>query len=106
MDMKPVDLQFAVHKNDQAGIRQQQLNHKPEMDQVLLGAENEKNAEHNRKASEKIGESEEAQIRKEGRQNGGQGGRGRQQKKAPPSQEAEPPKAVHPFKGSHIDLSL
>ncbi|WP_068774652.1 hypothetical protein [Paenibacillus sp. FJAT-26967] len=106
MDMKAIDLQFAIHKNDEAGIRQQMLNHKPEMDQALLGAEAEKKAERSRRSSERISDTDEVHVRKEGHQNNGSGHNGNKSAKERQAEEAKPVKAVHPYKGSHIDYSL
>lgn len=36
MSFKAIDLQFAVHKNDEAGIRQNQLMQKPRQDETIL----------------------------------------------------------------------
>ena len=36
MSFKAIDLQFAVHKNDEAGIKQNQLMQKPRQDETIL----------------------------------------------------------------------
>lgn len=109
MNMKPVELQFAIHKNDEAGLKQNQLMHKPVHDQAVLAGEAGREMEKERRTAAATEASKFANIhddegqpgqRDSGGRSGGRrsGGRGEE----PGSSGAD----GHPYKGRHIDLLL
>lgn len=106
MSLKAVEMQFALHKNDEAGLKQHQLNQKPVQDQAELAATGQKQMDHARQITSKITESSGLHIKDEGnsKEQGapGQQSRDRSNENNPPKKE----RAAHPYKGKHIDLSL
>jgi hypothetical protein len=105
MSLKGIDLQFAIHKNDDVGFKQQQLLHKPEVDQSALGQANVKDAERNRMKSAQVDGTESAHIRDDGKRK--QKEQHMSNKKANSDMpDHSPEKAEHPYKGRHIDLLL
>jgi hypothetical protein len=106
MSFKAIDLQFAVHKNDEAGLKQNQLSHKPQQDQAVLENQMGLSAERERQRSQKVEQGLSNGIHQEHQKNGKQQDRRRSNPpKASPSSSAAN-HADHPFKGHHIDLSL
>ncbi|NOU93405.1 hypothetical protein GC093_09265 [Paenibacillus sp. LMG 31456] len=108
MSMRPVELQFALHKNDEAGLLQNQLNHKPQQDQVQLASASLKQAEKERQVASKADDVLHASVHDQERDKSG--GRKQKARSKPGVSESEDSKAIgridHPFKGKHIDLSL
>ena len=106
MSLKPVELQFAIHKNDQAGLKQHQLMQKPVQDQAVLSDAADKNTVKERQVSGKTEETERAAIKDDGsRRQEGRSGKRREAEAASDDKKA-PPAGEHPYKGRHIDLSL
>ncbi|WP_284639089.1 hypothetical protein [Paenibacillus silviterrae] len=108
MNMKPVEMQFALHKNDEVGLKQHQLQHKPIQDQAVLLEASERKTENDRQISSKTEETAHAFIRDESKQSGGHP-KERKRKRQEPGSNGQPSQARakdHPFKGHHIDLSL
>ena len=62
MSFKAIDLQFAVHKNDEAGIRQNQLMQKPRQDGTILENQATQTTESDRGRTSKLEESGRADI--------------------------------------------
>jgi hypothetical protein len=106
--MRPIELQFALHKNDEAGLLQNQLNHKPEQDQVQLADATAKQAEKERRTAGKANDVLQASVHDRERDNqGGRRQKPRNNRSAGTSGEPKPAgRSEHPFKGKHIDLSL
>ncbi|WP_281887588.1 hypothetical protein [Paenibacillus sp. YYML68] len=111
MTLRAIDLQFALHKNDEVGLKQNQLNQKPVVDQAALSEAAQKETLAQRGRSMKMEETNGASIRDEGKQGGGNAGDGNKSRKS--SKQAQSggsasskPSKDHPFKGHHIDLSL
>ncbi|MEK8130204.1 hypothetical protein WMW72_20060 [Paenibacillus filicis] len=110
MSMKAVEMQFALHKNDEAGLKQQQMMHKPVHDQAALSQESEKQLLEQRRISTKAEESNRTAADREG----GREGRPRKRRSAGPAERVQnaqeradsAPHDGHPFKGHHIDISL
>ncbi|MCS7461868.1 hypothetical protein N0M98_17160 [Paenibacillus doosanensis] len=106
MSLRPVELQIALHKNDEAGARQHHMNHKPQQDQTMLAAEAVKQAEKERQTTGVSEQIHHASVKDKPRdKQGGSGGKHagkRSAAEAGPSAE----RGEHPFKGKHIDLSL
>jgi hypothetical protein len=107
MSFKAIDLQFAVHKNDEAGIRQNQLMQKPRQDETILENQAAQTTEKDRHRSSKLEESVRADIKDHSGQkqqttkvetkNKGKSITDSSDLKSQPD---------HPYKGHHIDLSL
>lgn len=108
MSFKAIDLQFAVHKNDEAGIRQNQLMQKPRHDEVVLEQQALLETDQDRHRSAKLEESVRPDLKDK-----------HEQKRAPQERKgrggASPQTTAsdngvhvpsHPYKGHHIDLSL
>ncbi|MGG1551166.1 hypothetical protein [Paenibacillus ferrarius] len=109
MSFKAIDLQFAVHKNDEAGIKQNQLMQKPRHDEVVLEQHALLETDHDRHRSAKLEESARPDLKDK-----------HEQKRAPQERKARGAASgqtaavqedgvrvpVHPYKGHHIDLSL
>lgn len=109
MSLRAIEMQFALHKNDEAGIKQQLLMHKPVSDQTMLAAETDKNTVRERTVSSKTEETNQAAIRDEGRsseQGMGRNGSPRKKQAVKPQKKPDGRNADHPYKGLHIDLSL
>ncbi|MFD0680124.1 MULTISPECIES: hypothetical protein [unclassified Paenibacillus] len=108
MSMRPVELQFALHKNDEAGMLQNQLNHKPQQDQVQLAAASLKHAEKERQVASKADDVLHASVHDQERDKSGD--RRQKSRSKPAAGATEDSKAIgrndHPYKGKHIDLSL
>jgi hypothetical protein len=109
MSLKSVEMQFVLHKNDEAGLKQNQLIHKPENDQTLLGEAAAKQLEKERRISPKTTETSKGIIHEDG----ASGHHKSQQDQLPAKakdmneqRQKDKDKGKHPFKGHHIDLSL
>ncbi|MBP1991310.1 hypothetical protein [Paenibacillus eucommiae] len=105
MSMKAVELQFALHKNDTAGMMQNQLSHKPQEDQSILANAAALSTEKQRRRSGKIDESASAGVsdsEKEKQQKQESSNR----KRTGSNGEKPEGQSEHPYKGHHIDLSL
>lgn len=107
MSLKAIDLQFAVHKNDEAGIRQNQLMQKPRQDETILENQAAQSTEKDRHRSSKLEESARADIKDHGGQKQQMSERKSKGGRMSPSSSSEPDHLPnHPYKGHHIDLSL
>lgn len=107
MSFKAIDLQFAVHKNDEAGIRQNQLMQKPRQDETILENQAAQSTEKDRHRSSKLEESARSDIQDHGGQKQQMAERKSKNKKSSSSASPEPDhQPNHPYKGHHIDLSL
>lgn len=107
MSFKAIDLQFAVHKNDEAGIRQNQLMQKPRQDETILENQTAQTTEKDRHRSGKLEESVRTDIKDRGEQKQ-KSNKGRSKVKGntvSASSEVDH-QPGHPYKGHHIDLSL
>jgi len=112
MNVKGVDLQFAIHKNDEAGMRQNQLMQRPVHDQAVLGQEANEAQLKERTRTGKVNESAGKRIHadQEEREQSRRDEHGRGNKRNVPANVADGNKSEqqpqHPYKGRHIDLSL
>lgn len=109
MSLRPVELQFVLHKNDEAGLKQNQLNHKPVQDQALLADDSLKHTEKERHVTAKSENAHKATLfekekEKEKSEQQNKKSQGKKESAAPFSAQKE--MSEHPFKGKHIDLSL
>lgn len=107
MSFKAIDLQFAVHKNDEAGIRQNQMMQKPRQDETILENQAAQSTEKDRHRSSKLEESARADIKDQSKHNH-QSTKGKltsnNNSNTDTSETSHQPD--HPYKGHHIDLSL
>ncbi|MBD0380330.1 hypothetical protein [Paenibacillus sedimenti] len=109
MSMKSIDLQFAVHKNDEAGLKQNQLMQKPRQDETILENQAAQTTELDRGRSSKLEESARTNIKDHSRKNQKQRERKRENKANLDSAATSGSSnhyPDHPYKGHHIDLSL
>lgn len=107
MSFKAIDLQFAVHKNDEAGIRQNQLMQKPRQDETILENQAVQTTEKDRHRSSKLDESVRPDFKdhSEQKQQSNKGGARKKAKSTSALAEGQH-QPDHPYKGHHIDLSL
>lgn len=108
MNIKAIDMQFAIHKNDEAGNKQGQHMHKPMSDQALLAQEAGQNIQRQRTQTDKVHTStgrriNENQEEKEGQERGNRQGPRHSQSEGEGKQKET---SKHPYKGRHIDLTL
>jgi long-subunit fatty acid transport protein len=109
MSLRPVELQFALHKNDEVGLKQSQLNNKPTQDQTILANAAAKNTEKERQVTGKADDVNQSSIRDQEKEHAQ---RNKKKLKAPSTsskneeENSSGERRVHPFKGKHIDLSL
>lgn len=108
MNMKPVELQFAIHKNDEAGLKQNQLMHKPVHDQAALAGEAGRETEKERRTAAGTEASKRADIRDDEGQpdRRGSGGRSGGRRSGGGEDPGSSGADGHPYKGRHIDLLL
>lgn len=108
MSLKAIDLQMALHRNDEAGNRQNQLTHKLEADQTLLGQQALKQTERARELTAKLEHAAEMHVQSGGKQAGRQrqGRKRRRQQEAGSSGSAASRTPPHPYKGHFLDVSL
>lgn len=107
MSLKSIELQFALHKNDEVGLKQHQLMNKPVQDQTVLSNEAEKNTLKERQVTAKAEETSGSAVKDDGsKQQNGQGKRRGGSKSVGQSDAKPERRRDHPFKGQHIDLSL
>jgi len=105
MSFHSIDLQLAIHKNDQAGLKQHQMMQKPSEDQVITGQETMKLAEKKLRQSTQVDKSGASGIQDDG-QRGQNGRREEGNTDQAEDQETNAPRLKHPYKGRFIDLSL
>lgn len=104
MSLKAVEMQFALHKNDEVGLKQQHLIQKPLTDQASLSEAAAKQVTEERHKSAKTEHSAGASV-KDNRERSQQRRESRSAKRDADAK-APAPRKDHPFKGHHIDLSL
>jgi short subunit dehydrogenase-like uncharacterized protein len=106
MSMRSIDLQFALHKNDEAGIKQNQLSHKPQQDEAILETQSALSTEKQRQRSEMVDKSSSTGIRDTLKEKHQKQGRDSKKHNAKPEETSVSGRPDHPYKGHHIDLSL
>jgi outer membrane cobalamin receptor len=110
MSFKAIDMQFAVQKSTETGLKQNQLMQKSVLDQANLAMSLEKGVEATRQKSSKVDETVNHIIRDD--QQNGKNKLLKQTKKkqddvAVKTETIQPSvNPVHPYKGKHIDFSL
>jgi hypothetical protein len=106
MSLKPIELQIALPRTQNAGAIQQQLIHKPVQDQEMLAAHLTKKSEEMRKKSTQVDGTQKMNIEDEKEddtlERQAADGQARSKKK----KEEEKLSIEHPYKGHHIDFSL
>ncbi|AIQ47835.1 hypothetical protein R70723_19475 [Paenibacillus sp. FSL R7-0273] len=103
MSLKPVELQIALPRTTDAGKVQNELLHRPVLDQQQLAGQNVKHAAELARRTNEIEESPDSKLRNDGERGNGQGNHpsGQGQRKGEAPHDAE-----HPYKGRRFDLSL
>jgi glutamate synthase domain-containing protein 3 len=110
MSLKSIDMQFAVQKSTETGMKQNQLQHRPVLDQSMLATQEEKKIEKDRQRSSKVDETANHRIRDD-QQKGKNKWLNQEKKKQDKSitnvdEQHTANNLEHPYKGRHIDLSL
>jgi hypothetical protein len=110
MSFKAVDMQIAVQKSTETGMKQNQLMHKTVLDQAMLATNLEKRSDATRQKSSKVDESVNHLIRDDQENGKNQLFKQSKKKMANPTGKSEDThtsaRVDHPFKGKHIDFSL
>jgi hypothetical protein len=106
MSMRSIDLQFALHKNDEAGIKQNQLSHKPQQDQVILEAQSALSTEQQRERINMVNEASSTGIRDAMQEKHQKQDKNGQKNQAKAEKSGQGGKPEHPYKGHHLDISL
>lgn len=107
MNLKPVELQFALHKNDEAGLKQNQSNQKPVEDQIRLADTAMKQAERQRQTPTSTDPSSKMSIREKNKESFSRQNKKRKQNASPleSTKTGMADRRDHPYKGKHIDLT-
>jgi hypothetical protein len=108
MNWKPVEMQIAIPRTQEATQIQQQLNHKPAHDQQLAAQLSSKQAEALQQKPNEVNKPHDSRLTKDSR-GSGQGHRENGKQKQTPSEDqsgGEAGQAKHPYKGKHIDFTL
>lgn len=103
MSLKPVELQIALPRTADAGKIQNDLQHRPSLQQQQLAGQNVKTSHELTQRSTGVDESAETAVRDDGEHGNSSGGQASSGKKKQPDKYR---KAEHPYKGHSIDLSL
>jgi hypothetical protein len=110
MSLKSIDMQFAVQKSTETGMKQNQLQHKPVLDQSMLASKEEKNIEIARHRSSKVDETANHRIRDHQSKDKNKGLNQEKKKQDKNTTNVDTQQTAnnleHPYKGRHIDLSL
>lgn len=106
MSFKAIDLQFAVHKNDEAGIKQNQLIQKPRQDGTILENQATQTTERDRQRTSKLEESGRSDIMDRREQKKSQLGKSKARGTLESASSDTEHHPEHPYKGHRIDLSL
>jgi hypothetical protein len=106
MSMRSIDLQFALHKNDEAGIKQNQLSQKPQQDQAILEAQSATSTEKQRARIHTVDEASSTGIRDAMKEKQQKQGKDSQKNQAKYEKSSQGCKSEHPYKGHHLDISL
>ncbi|MFD0869163.1 hypothetical protein [Paenibacillus residui] len=107
MSLKSIDMQLAVHKSPEAGIKQNEIQQKPVHDQNHLTEQTSKQTDRERHVTSKSEAPEQAGIRdgeeRRERNRGSGNGRKKTSGQSGPVEEKRP---QHPYKGKIIDMQL
>ena len=103
MNIKPVELQIAVPRTTEAGKIQNDIQHRPSLNQQQLAAQIVKTSHEQAHRSSEIEESSETSVRDEGQSEHHSGGNSSTGNKG---ESAKYRDAEHPYKGHSIDLTL
>lgn len=110
MHVNGADLQFVIHKNDEAGIKQGQHVQRPMAEQAMIGHESDRALQQKRTQTTKTQSTTGRQINanQEEQQSNGRDGKGKQDAKQGKSEQERinEQSGKHPYKGRHIDLTM
>ncbi|MBP1155980.1 MULTISPECIES: hypothetical protein [unclassified Paenibacillus] len=107
MSLKSIEMQFALHKNDEVGLKQHQLMNKPVLDQTVLSNEAGKNMLKERHVTAKTEQTAGPAVKDDGTRQQSRNKKHRGGSKTVDQGDTMPERRRgHPFKGHHIDLSL
>ncbi|OCT13790.1 hypothetical protein A8709_19640 [Paenibacillus pectinilyticus] len=106
MSFKAIDLQFAVHKNDEAGIKQNQLMQKPRQDSTLLENQAMQSTDIDRQRTGKLEESHRSDMKDQRKEKQSQMSKSKTKGPMDSAVTEHDHQPEHPYKGHHIDFSL
>ncbi|REE94444.1 hypothetical protein A8990_101238 [Paenibacillus taihuensis] len=108
MPYKPIDFQMSIPRTPETSTQQNQLNHRPTVDQARLEHDTAKQTELLRSRNTGVEQSSEPQI-KNNRQRDSRSPSERKRKKQQADEAGTDQghdESQHPYKGKHIDISL
>lgn len=106
MSFKAIDLQFAVHKNDEAGIKQNQMMQKPRQDTTILENQAMLSTDKDRQRTSKLEESGRTDIKDHRKQKQSHMDKSKTRGSLEAASAENESQPEHPYKGHHIDYSL
>jgi len=109
MHVNGADMQFVIHKNDEAGNKQMKHVQRPMADQAMISHDAERELQKSRTQTMKSASSNGKTIKEEqeSKQPSGRDQKARQHSKRGQSeQEHSSESNMHPYKGKHIDFTL
>lgn len=108
MNVKPVELQIALTRTQEASAIHQQQQQRPVTEQLLLNEQAEKMTKKRRERNEQVETAQEARIRDEGKRDQPHADGSGHELEPAEEETAAPPAAApaeHPYKGKHIDFT-
>lgn len=109
MQVNGADLQFVIHKNDEAGMKQNQHVQRPMAEQAMIGHDSERALQQSRTQTTKAQSATGRRIKgeqEEKQQSGGDGKGKHNSRHDQTDQERSSESNIHPYKGRHIDFTL
>ncbi|WP_127580662.1 hypothetical protein [Paenibacillus koleovorans] len=107
MSLKSVEMQMAIPRTKDAGMVQNQLIHKPMLDQAQLAAGTAQETIRSRQKTAKVEEAQPQRIKDEQSRGGNKPpGKSPYASAAKSTKKQAEESAEHPYKGHHIDMSL
>ena len=109
MQVNGADLQFVIHKNDEAGMKQNQHVQRPMVEQAMIGHDSERALHKSRTQTTKTQSATGRKIKgdQDDKHQGDREQKGKQNPKhGQTEQERTSESSIHPYKGRHIDFTL
>lgn len=109
MQVNGADLQFVIHKNDEAGMKQNQHVQRPMAEQAMIGQDSDRALKQSRTQTTKAQSATGRKIKdeQEEKQQSDRDQKGKHNtKRGQTDQERTSESNIHPYKGRHIDFTL
>lgn len=103
MSLRPVELQVAMPRTTDAGKIQNEMQHRPAVDQQHLAGQNVKHSLEMSQRNSEVDDASETALRDDGQRGKHSGNNSSSEKRHKSDVEHN---AEHPYKGHRIDLSL